>query len=270
MSSEDDRFQACIAMRDEMHSQRRQADWLFIKLREVMIEECYQYRRCEQPQLDTAFNAKQWEQCVNMAQSKIRISKQCLAPLVMTAEYWGMNKVQYYEWASMGFKYCDVLATAASRNPVWEEALVKLNQLLLKRIAEGRFLRTTTNPVYLLDLEHLIAWTDKTTFEKRGRRAYILKYEPITESDLPAGYVLDQFGLIIAVASQSAPPACTTTELEAPPHLHKGESGNARTIKALFDSRRSQQCSRGWQILQLVALLGCCLLAIFSWWHRRT
>jgi hypothetical protein len=55
----------------------------------------------------------------------------------------------------MGFKYCDVLAIAVSQNPVWEEARVKLKQLLVKRIAGGRFLRTT-NPIYLLDLEHLI------------------------------------------------------------------------------------------------------------------
>jgi hypothetical protein len=98
----------------------------------------------------------------------------------------------------MDFKYCDVLATAASQNPVWEDARVKLNQLSLKRIAEGRFLRTTANPIYLLDVEHLVAWTDRTTFENRGRRAYTLKYEPVVESDLPSGYVLNQFGLIVA------------------------------------------------------------------------
>ncbi|KAI1507936.1 hypothetical protein KJE20_06868 [Pyrenophora tritici-repentis] len=257
-------------MQNEMHSQRRQSDWLFRKLREVMIEECYQYRNSEQPQLDAVFNAKQWEQFVNMAQSKIRISKQCLASLVRTAEYWGMNKVQYYEWASMGVKYCDVLVTAASQNPVWEEARVKLNQLLLRRIAEGRFLRTTANPIYLLDLEHLIAWTDKTNFEKRGRRAYTLKYEPITESDLPVGYGLDQFGLIVTVASQSALSACTTTEVEAPNHLHKGENEFTTTTTAPSDSCPSQQCSRSWQALQIATLLGFCLLAEFFWWHRQT
>jgi hypothetical protein len=241
-----------------------------MKLNEAMTEECYQFRKNEQPQLNAAFNVKQWEQYVNIAQSKIRISKQCLAPLVRTAEYWGMNKVQYYEWASMGLKYCDVLATAASQSPDWEEARIKLNQLLLRRIAEGRFLRTTVNPIYLRDLEHLIAWTDNTNFEKRGRRAYTLNYEPVAESDLPSGYVLDQFGLIAAVASQSAPSACTAMELEAPHHLHKVESRYTRTTKALLNSHRTQRCSRSWQSLQLVALLGCCLLAIFSWWHRRT
>jgi hypothetical protein len=241
-----------------------------MKLREAMIEECYQYRKNEQPQLNAAFNVKQWEQYVNMAQSKIRISKQCLAPLIRTAEYWGMNKVQYYEWASMGLKYCDVLATAASQSPDWEEVRIKLNQLLLKRIAEGRFLRTTANPIYLLDLEHLIAWTDNTNFEKKGRRAYTLKYEPVAESDLPSGYVLDQFGLIVAVASGSAPSACTTMELEAPHHLHKGENRCTTTSKAPFYSYRSQRCSHSWRVSQLAALVGCCLLAIFFWWHRQT
>lgn len=63
-----------------------------------------------------------------------------------------MSKVQYYDWASMGWKYCNALSEAAARNPVWGEARVKLNQLLLRRIAEGRSLRTTVNPINLLEL----------------------------------------------------------------------------------------------------------------------
>jgi hypothetical protein len=97
MSSQDDRFQAFIATRDEMHFQQRQAGWLSMKLKEVMIEDCYHYRISEKPQLDAAFNAKQWENCFNMARSKIRISKPCLVPLVTAAKCWGMNRVQYYE-----------------------------------------------------------------------------------------------------------------------------------------------------------------------------
>ena len=80
-----------------MHFQQRQAGWLFMKLKEVMIEDCYQYRISDKPQLDAAFNAKQWENCFNMARSKIRISKPCLVPLVTAAKCWGMNRVQYYE-----------------------------------------------------------------------------------------------------------------------------------------------------------------------------
>lgn len=246
-----------------MLSQRRQADWLFVKLNEVMIEECHQYRKNEQPQLDVLFDAKQWEQLVNTAQSKIRMSKQCLAPLIKTAEYWGMNKVQYYEWASMGIRYCDVLAVAASRNPVWEDARVKLNQLLMRRITEGRFLRKTANPIYPLDLEHLIAWTGKTNFNKKGRRAYTLKYEMIAESDLPVGYVLDRFGVIAAAACQSAPSTFAATELEAPYHPHRVTDLFTRSTTAVFNSHLSQRCARHWKLLRLL-VQGCCILTIFS------
>ncbi|XP_014553196.1 hypothetical protein COCVIDRAFT_40755 [Bipolaris victoriae FI3] len=107
-------------------------------------------------------------------------SKQCLAPLVKTAQYWGMNKVQHYEWASMRLKYCDVLAAAASRNP-----------------------------------------TGKTNFERKGRRAYTLKYKTITQSDLPVNYVLDRFGVIAAAACQSTPSTFTATELKVPYYPHK-------------------------------------------------
>ncbi|KAF2818268.1 hypothetical protein CC86DRAFT_399349 [Ophiobolus disseminans] len=181
---------------NEINFQRRQFRWLFAQLEEVMMEECHQDSKDEQSKPEVVSDRKQWERFIEIAQSKIKTSKQCFAPLARTAENWGMNKVQYYEWASMGWKYCNVLATAASQNPVWEEARIKLNQLLLRRIAEGRSLRTTINPIYLLDLKHLVAWPDETEFEKRGRKAYTLKYEPITESNLPAKYVFDQFGLI--------------------------------------------------------------------------
>jgi hypothetical protein len=247
-----------------MLSQQRQADWLFKKLNKVMIEECYQYRKNEQPQLDSLFDAKQWEQFVNMAQSKIRMSKQCLAPLVKTAEYWGMDKVQYYEWASMGLKYCDVLAAAASQNPVWEDAQVKLNQLLLRRVTEERFLRKTANPFYLVDLEHLIAWTGKTDFEKKGRRAYTLKYEKIAESDLPVDYVLDRFGVIAAAACQTAPSTFTATELEVPYHSHKAADIFTRSTTAILNSHLSQRCARNWKVSRLLLVQGGCVLTMLS------
>ncbi|EMD84825.1 hypothetical protein COCHEDRAFT_1035949 [Bipolaris maydis C5] len=192
------------------------------------------------------------------------MSKQCLASLVKTAEYWGMNKVQYYEWASMGPKYCDVLAVAASQNPVWEDVRVKLNQLLLRRITEGRFLRKTANPFYLVDLEHLIAWTGKTDFEKKGRRAYTLKYETIAESDLPVDYVLDRFGVIAAAACQSAPSTFTATELEVPYHPHKVADIFTRSTTAVLNSHLSQQCARNWKVLGMLLVQGCCVLTMLS------
>jgi hypothetical protein len=79
----------------------------------------------------------------------------------------------------MGLKYCKVLGTAASRNTDWEEASDKLNQLLFSRIAEGRSLRVTANPINLVDLEHLKTWSGKNDYEKRGRKSCILEYRPV-------------------------------------------------------------------------------------------
>ncbi|KAF2024857.1 hypothetical protein EK21DRAFT_104383 [Setomelanomma holmii] len=177
-----------------MQCQRKQSERLFANIREVMVEECYHFKKNAQSQIDVDSDAEHWKRFIDIAQS--RMSKECLAPLAKTAESWGMDKVQYYEWASAGQKYCHVLGAAASQTPIWEEALIKLNQLLLRRITEGRSLRTTANPIYLLDLERLVAWRGKVDFEKRGRKAYTLRYEPITEADLPEGYELDHFGLI--------------------------------------------------------------------------
>jgi hypothetical protein len=227
-----------------------------------MMEECYLYKKHEQPPLDADFNAKQWERFIDIAQCNIKMSKQCLAPLVETAECWGMDKVHHYEWASMGRKYCKVLGSAAFQNPIWEEALVKLNQLLLRRIVEGRPLKGSVNPVYLLDLEHLVAWPDKSNFERKGRKACTLKYEPIVESELPPGYALDHYGLIVADHTRPAPVACIPTA-ESLDHMYDSES----EFKGITTAP-PKKCSRlgcNWR-LDSAMLLCCVLLAALSWW----
>jgi hypothetical protein len=231
-----------------------------------MIEECYQYRKHEQPQLDTEFDTKHWERFIDVAQSNIKMSKQCLAPLVETAECWGMDKVHHYEWASMGRKYCKVLSSAASQNPVWEEALLKLNQLLWRRIVEGRHLKSSVNPVYLLDLEHLVAWPDKSDFERKGRKPCTLKCEPITGSELPSGYAFDQYGLIVADHTGLAPAACITTESESLDYMYDSESEFKETITTLPKTSLGPRCK--WR-RDLAMLLWCVLLAALSWWYRR-
>jgi hypothetical protein len=231
-----------------------------------MMEECYLYKKHEQPRLDADFDAKQWERFIDIAQCNIKMSKQCLAPLVETAECWGMDKVHYYEWASMGRKYCKVLASAASQNPVWEEALVKFNQLLLRRIVEGRPLKSLVNPVYLLDLEHLVAWRDKSEFERKGRKACTLKYEPIMESELPSGYALDQYGLIIANHTRLAPVARIPAVSESLDHMYDSESEFKGVTTAPLKRCLRLRCN--WR-LDLAMLLWCVLLAAMSWWYRR-
>lgn len=245
--------------------QQKQSKWLFSRLKQVMIEECYRYRMNEQPQPDADFDAKIWERFIDIAQSNIKMSQQCLAPLAEIAEYWGINKVRHYEWASMGRKYCKVLSAAASQNPIWEEALVKLNQLLLRRIIEGRSLRDSVNPLYLLDLERLVAWPEQTNFERKGRQTYTLKYEPITASELPAGYTFDRYGLIVASRYQLAPIARATIESESLLCLDDSDGGFAGSTNVSMSIPPSQL----YRTLQIAALVWCVLLAALSWWYRR-
>lgn len=224
-----------------------------------MIQECHQYRQNAQPQPDVDPDAKRWERFIDIAQSNIKLSKQCLAPLAETAEYWGMDKVQYYEWASMGWKYCKVLGDCASQNPVWEEALVKLNQLLFRRIAEGRSLRMSANPVNLIDLKHLEAWPGKTDFERRGRKTYVLKYESVEESELPSGYAFDQFGLIA-----STDVACTKIGTKTRDLLYDKADTTVGNPCNSIDLSHSAGVPNRWlcrsRIPQLEALIWCLLM----------
>jgi hypothetical protein len=78
------------------------------------------------------------------------------------------------------------------------------------------------NPIYLLDVEHLIAWPNKTEFRK-GREAYTLNYESSPASDLPARYGFDRYGLVVFVRSQVVLAACTTTAQESSTHPYDSE-----------------------------------------------
>ena len=193
-------------MRDELLEQQTELEWLFACAEGVMVDECPHYRekrRVWSRKLDVDADtqaeagAKQWERFIDIAESGNNMKQQCLAPLTKTSGYWGIEKVRHYQWASIGLKFCKVLGTAASRKPDWEEASIKLNQLLLSRIAEGRSLRMSSNPINLVDLEHLKTWSEKNDYEKKGRKTCILKYHPLTNSALPAGYAFDQYGLIV-------------------------------------------------------------------------
>ncbi|KAF2818217.1 hypothetical protein CC86DRAFT_461196 [Ophiobolus disseminans] len=246
-----DKLQACVALRDELLEQHAELEWLFVCAERVMVDECQQYREKKQSWLErpgieaetqrgpgtetdssdaSAIDTKQWERFIGIAESGIEVRKLCLPPLTKTSGYWGIEKVQHYQWASMGWKFCKVLGTAASRIPSWEEASVKLNQLLLSRITNGQSLKTSVNPINSSDLAQLKTWSEKTDFKKTGRTTCVLKYVPVSVPDLPVGYAFDQYGLIVPVdfASQLQPTTHTNAQgamNECPPSNHGAEEG---------------------------------------------
>ncbi|KAF2193571.1 hypothetical protein K469DRAFT_497944, partial [Zopfia rhizophila CBS 207.26] len=176
-------------------------EWLCASVEEVMLAECAQYKKersCWSTQLNNGdADTKRWERFVGAAKTGGELRKQSLAPLTKVSGCWGIEKVQHYEWAYVGEKYCKVLGTAASRIPDWEEASVKLNRLILRRInAYWRPLMLSANLIDLIDLENLKKWPGKNEFEKNSSKGFRLPYQPVSHSDLPNGYSFDQYGLI--------------------------------------------------------------------------
>jgi hypothetical protein len=203
-------------MRDKLLDQHTELGWLFACAEKVMLQESTSYKekkRAWANETGTEADAKQWEQFVSIAETGAKVKKQCIAPLIKVSGFWGKNKVQHYGWASKGWGYCKVLGTAVARSPDWNEALVKLNQLLLSRIAAGHRLQACVNSIELIDLEQLKAWPDQTDFEK-GRHGRMLKYQMVTDSDLPDGYGFDQYGLVVLAefACQLQPATHATTQ----------------------------------------------------------
>ena len=90
---------------------------------------------------------------------------------------------------------------------------MKLNQLLLSRIAAGHGLKACANPIELIDLDQLKAWPDQADFEN-GRHGRILKHQMVTDSELPDGHGFDQYGLVVLTefASQLQPGTHTTIQ----------------------------------------------------------
>lgn len=199
-NNECDKFQLCVNVRDELLAHHTELKWLFACIEEVMQAECTQYKKAKSRWLNAEaadVDKKRWELFLGVANAGATLKRECLAPLTKASAGWGNEKVQYYKWASMGWKYCKVLGTAATRNPSWTEASIKLNQLLLRRIISRRALRMSTNPLELMDLEYLKKWQGQSEFRQRGRNRFELQYQPILNSEIPSGYAFDQYGLIV-------------------------------------------------------------------------
>ncbi|KAF2647718.1 hypothetical protein K491DRAFT_291679 [Lophiostoma macrostomum CBS 122681] len=201
IDNDGDKFRACAAMRDDLLEKQTELEWLFASIEEVMVVECARYTEAKQQWSNSRnpdADVKRWERFVGIADSGAGLKKECLAPLTKASGLWGNEKVIYYQWASRGWKYCKLLGTAASRNPKWEEAVVKLNQLLLRRITNGRPPEVSAHPLAQIDLEHLTQWQGEIAFKKEGCDGFTLELQPITSSDLPTGYALDRYGLIVS------------------------------------------------------------------------
>jgi len=61
-----DKFQVCVAMRDELLEQQTELEWLFACIEEVMLQECPQYKETKSCSHSRDEDAKQWARFVDV------------------------------------------------------------------------------------------------------------------------------------------------------------------------------------------------------------
>ena len=240
IDNERGKYQACLAMRNRLVDGHMELKLFFARMEEVMLKESVQYKKAmshwPNPGSPNAFR-EQWEPFLDLAGSGADLMRECLAPLGKASMCWGNDKAQYYQWASMGWHYCKALGMAASSNPTWEDASIKLNQLLLNRIISQRPFKLSRNPIETIDLRCLGDWLDQNQFKETGHNGSWLQYQPVLRSDLPSDYTFDRYGLIIR-KELSCPPEVitqlctqTTTVSSLPVRSPKDQESRSLSIR---------------------------------------
>jgi hypothetical protein len=163
-----------------------------------MLTECARYKELKRGRTARKHkgeDAWRWAQFVSIADEGTEARKrECLAPITKASGFWGVDKVQHYGFANEGWKFCKNLGTTATRNPGWEEFRTKQNQLTLA----NKGCKDSMNPVSLSNLQIIQVWPHREDHQiKRGAEFVVLKYQPVSTSELPAEHAFDKYGLIV-------------------------------------------------------------------------
>jgi hypothetical protein len=205
--SDSEMFQLCVDARDNLLGQQTWFDYFVASIEAVMSAECKEYKRkrigwskkTEDSDTSSEIDAV-WERFVGVATNGVKAINKRLPCLRKVSSIWGKEKVQHYGWAYAGEKYCKVLSSASSQVPEWAEASTKLNQLILRRLQMARRqpLNHSVNPINQIDLENLKRWQDQIPYIKMNDRDRVsFQYKRLTVDDIPDGYGLDKYGVIV-------------------------------------------------------------------------
>jgi hypothetical protein len=202
--SDSEMFQVCEDTRNDLLSHQSRFECFVANIEAVMAVECPEYTRRKHAGWSNNTEGSKadsdWERFVGVAKTGAETINKRLPCLRKISGFWGKDKVQHYGWAYAGEKYCKVLSTAASQVPDWDEASIKLNQLMLRRAKMGnrQALKHSVNPVNQIDLENLKKWLDRKPYVKMNDPAKLpLPLQKLTVDNLPDGLGFDKYGLVV-------------------------------------------------------------------------
>jgi hypothetical protein len=221
------KLEECKIIRDNLLEQHTDMLYLFTSIESVMLTECTRYKELKSRRTNSKSKDADWERWARFAgivHEGEKVKGECTAPINKAITYWGKDLVKHYRFLHVGTKFCKMLGTTVSRIHSWEEASAKINQITLVR----NCCRASVNPISQGHLEILTNWKGCTDFVKKGRGGYTLKYQPISESDLPAEYALDKYGLVILRQFADRPQSPMEVEVACiTPHHPASENGSS-------------------------------------------
>lgn len=129
----------------------------------------------------------EWHEFEKEIQAHHRSVDEIMRCIISISNAWGKDVVQHYDWKSVGVHNCNRLRALSKKLPRWPMASKLLNYAILERVRR----------------------TDKRTPEVQDQASPIERWdliyasnlpkdkEPLDLSQLPEGYGLDRYGLIV-------------------------------------------------------------------------
>ncbi|KAL8296022.1 hypothetical protein RB600_001488 [Gaeumannomyces tritici] len=192
-----DKFELCAEKCNELLRHDTGLQILIAAYDDVMSAACRGYENKKQEKtstrtpLPTGRNKKtdnnaerdEWERYFGVATSAAQVKSKCLVALKAVAKRWGREVVLYYEWASRGESFCNLLRAGALHVPNWGDAALALNIIMCRRHTTVRRagIDSSRDPITQADLKEL----------KR------FSVSEIRDNDLPAGFGRDKFGIVV-------------------------------------------------------------------------
>jgi len=198
--NDSEKYELCARRRDGLLASHAEVQ-LLIAASERVMRGCAEYRALKHNVQATMLmddSLEPWKQFIRLATKKSTI--ECIRCLKRVGWLWGQDVIQHYGWVSKEQKFCKALRAGALENRDWDEAVVKLNRLMLyrHRTLGKRQIRHSANPIDQVDLQNLAAWKDQGPLKMNDSRVAV-PFESLSVRNLPPGFGFDKFGLLIRV-----------------------------------------------------------------------